>query len=57
MAHFEIDLVNGDGVITIPREEDPKELARREEMRKKALEEIFRRTPKPQLEIVPIEKL
>ena len=53
MAHFEIDLVNGDDVITFPKEEDPKEVARREAMRKKALEDIFRRAPRPQLEIVP----
>lgn len=55
MARYEIDLVNGDDVVVIPKEEDPKEVARREEMRKKALEEIFRRAPKPQLEIVPVE--
>lgn len=56
MAHFEIDLMNGDDVIVIPKEEDPKEVARREAMRKKALEEIFKRAPQPQLEIVPIDR-
>lgn len=53
MAHFVIDLMGDEDVIVIPKEEDPKEAARKEEMRKKALEEIFRRAPQPTLEIVP----
>ena len=56
MAHFVIDLMGDEDVIVIRPEEDPKELARREEMRKRALEDIFRRAPQPALEIVPIDK-
>lgn len=51
-----IDLVNGDDVITIPPEDSPEEKARKEKMRQRALAEIFRRRPQPQLEIVPIER-
>lgn len=54
MAYYVIDLMGDDDVIVI-KNEDPKEEARREEMRKKALEEIFRRAPQPQLEIVPVK--
>lgn len=56
MAHFVIDLMGDEDVIVIRPEEDPKEVARREAMRKKALEDIFRRAPQPQLEIVPVER-
>ena len=45
-----------DIIITISPEDDPKEVARKEEVRQRALEEIFRRTPQPTLQIVPIEK-
>ena len=56
MAHYVIDLMGDEDVIAIPPEEDPKEIAKREAMRKRALEEIFRRSPQPALEIVPIER-
>lgn len=56
MAHFVIDLMGDEDVITIPPEESKEELARKEAMRKKALEDIFRRSPQPTLEIVPIER-
>ena len=52
MAHYVIDLRGDEDVIAIAPEEDPKELAKREEARKKALEEIFRRAPRPQLQII-----
>lgn len=55
MASYTIDLMGDEDVIVIRPEEDPKEVARREEMRKRALEEIFRRAPQPQLEIVPVD--
>jgi hypothetical protein len=51
-----IDLFGGDDdVISLPHEEDPEEVAKREEMRIIALEEIFRRQCELQLEIVPVE--
>lgn len=51
-----IDLFGGDDdVMTVPPEETPEELARLEAMRQKALEEIFKRAPQPQLEIVPVD--
>lgn len=50
-----IDLMgDDDDVIQIRAEETPEELARQEAMRKHALEEIFKRAPQPQLQIVPI---
>lgn len=50
-----IDLFGADDdVISIPPEEDPEEIAKREEMRIRALEEIFRRQTELQLEIVPV---
>jgi hypothetical protein len=50
-----IDLFGGDDtVITIPPEKTKEELEREEAMRKRALEEIFKRAPRPQLEIVPV---
>jgi hypothetical protein len=53
--HVVIDLFGGDDtVISIPPEETPEEIKKRELMRQRALEEIFRRAPQPQLEIVPI---
>jgi len=55
MATFIIDLMGDDDIIAVGAEEDPKEAARKEEMRKRTLEEIFRRSPQPQLEIVPVE--
>ena len=51
-----IDLFGDDDtVISLPPEEDPEEVAKREEMRIRALEEIFRRQCELQLEIVPVE--
>jgi hypothetical protein len=55
MAMIVIDLFGDDDVITVPPAEDPKEVARKEEMRQRALEEIFRRAPQPDLQIVPKE--
>lgn len=49
-----IDLVNGDDIIVIRPEKTPEEEAKLEEMRKRALEEIFRRAPQPQ--VIPTEK-
>lgn len=49
-----IDLVNGDDVITIPPEDSLEEKLRKEKMRQEALRKIFERSPRPQLEIVPI---
>lgn len=48
-----IDLFGDEDVITIPPEETPEEIKRKEEMRKRALAEIFKRAPQPQ--VVPIE--
>lgn len=56
MAHFTIDLMGDEDLIVIPKDEDPKKLLRREVMRKRALEEIFRRAPQPTLEIVPLDR-
>ncbi len=57
MAHFVIDLIGGDDtVISCTPEETPEDVvARAEELRKKFLEEMFRRAPQPALQIVPIE--
>lgn len=53
--HVVIDLFGGDdNVITVPPEKTPEELKKEELMRQRALEEIFRRAPQPQLEIVPV---
>ena len=50
-----IDLMGDeDLIITIPKERSADDIAREEEMRKRALEEIFRRAPQPTLEIVPV---
>lgn len=53
MAHFVIDLMGDEDVITVPRLEDPEEERRIKEMQRRALEEIFRRAPVPQL--IPVE--
>ncbi len=50
-----LDLINGDDVISLPKEESPEELARKEKMRKEALRRIFERAPQPQLQIVEVE--
>ena len=52
--HVVIDLFGDDDVITIPAEKTPEELKKEELMRQRALEEIFKRAPQPQLEIVPV---
>jgi hypothetical protein len=53
--HIVIDLFGSDDtVITVPPEESSEEIKKRELMRQCALEEIFRRAPQPQLEIVPV---
>ncbi len=56
MALFVIDLMGDDDVIVIRPEVDSAEKARQDEMRRKVLEDIFRRSPQPQLEIVPVER-
>jgi hypothetical protein len=53
MAHFVIDLMGDDDVISLPPEKTKEELEKEEAMRKHVLEEIFRRSPQPTLEIVP----
>ena len=53
MASITIDLMGDDDVITVPPEKTEAELKREEENRRRALEEIFCRSPQPQLEIVP----
>lgn len=55
MALFVIDLMGDDDVIVIRPEVDPAEKARQDEARRKVLEDIFRRSPQPQLEIVPFD--
>jgi hypothetical protein len=55
MAHFIIDLMGDDDVIVI-KQDDPTEDALREEMRRRALEEILRRSPQPTLQIIPTIK-
>lgn len=53
--HIVIDLFSGDDtVITIPPEKTKEELEREETMRQRALEEIFRRAPQPQVVPVPV---
>lgn len=54
--HIVIDLFGDDGddnVITVSPEKTREELEREEQMRRRALEEIFRRAPQPQ--VVPVE--
>ena len=53
--HVVIDLVGDEDVIQVPVEESPEEIKKREFQRQHALEEIFRRSPQPQLEIVHIK--
>lgn len=49
-----IDLINGDDlIVTCPKEESPEVLAEREKKRLEFLKEVFRRAPKPDLQIVP----
>lgn len=55
MAHFVIDLMGEDDdsdVIVLSPAKTAEQEAKEEAMRKHALEEIFRRSPQPQLEIV-----
>lgn len=52
--HVVIDLFGDEDVITLPPEKTAEQLKKEELMRQKALEEIFRRAPQPQLEIVPV---
>lgn len=53
MAHIVIDLVNGDDtIITVPSAKTPEQLEKDRLMRERALAEIFRRAPQPQ--VVPI---
>ena len=59
MAHFVIDLMGDDDntVISCVPEETPADVvAKNEGLRKKFLEEIFRRAPQPALQIVPVER-
>lgn len=58
MAHFVIDLMGDDDiVISCTPEETPEDVkARADDLRKKFLEEMFRRAPQPALQIVPIER-
>ena len=57
MAYFEIDLMGNDSDIVIETVEDFKEPTPKDNMRKRALEDILRRSPQPQLEIVPFNSL
>lgn len=50
-----IDLINGDDIISLPKEETPEELARKEEMRLEALRKIFERSPRPETQVIPVE--
>lgn len=55
MALITIDLMgDSDDTIVIPKEETEEEKARIAEMQRKALWEIFKRAPRPQL--VPVEQ-
>lgn len=54
MAMFVIDLMGDEDIITLPPEKTKEELAKEEAMRQHVLEEIFRRSPQPMLEIVPV---
>jgi len=54
MATIVIDLMGDDDMIVMGAEDSAEEIARKEEMRKRALEEIFRRSPQPTLQIVPV---
>lgn len=54
MAHFVIDLMGDEDVVTIPKEPDVEEERRLKEMRQRALEEIFRRQPVPQ--VIPVTR-
>jgi hypothetical protein len=56
MAMFVIDLMGDEDIITIPPEKTEEELKREEAMRQRALEEIFRRSPQPALEIIPVNQ-
>jgi hypothetical protein len=57
MATIVIDLMGDDEnlIVTHSPEKDPQEEARLEEQRRHILEEIFKRSPQPTLEIVPVE--
>lgn len=49
-----IDLFgDSDDVIQLPPEETPEEIARKEALQRRALEEIWRRAPQPQ--VVPVD--
>ena len=50
--HVVIDLFGEGDLITIQPAESPEEIKQKDEMRKLALEEIFRRAPQPQ--VIPI---
>lgn len=53
--HVVIDLFGDEGVITIPPEKTAEEVKREENMRRRAIKEIFQRVPR--LEILPITDL
>ena len=55
MTTIVIDLMGDDDMIIIGAEKTPEEVVQDEARRKHALEEIFRRLPRPALEIVPTE--
>lgn len=55
MATIIIDLMGDEEMIVIGAEKSEAELAKDEALRQRALEEIFRRTPQPALEIVPVD--
>lgn len=56
--HIVIDLTGGDQtVINCALEENPNDIvAKQEELRKKFLEEMFRRAPQPALQIIPVKR-
>ena len=50
-----IDLMgDSDDTITVPQEEDPAVVAKREALRREAILEILKRMPQPQVVIVPV---
>lgn len=50
-----IDLMGGEDIIATSEEKDTIVAARKEALRKKYLEEIFKRSPQTQLQIVDIK--
>lgn len=53
MALYTIDLMGNDDIVMISDKENHEEIARYDEMRRRVLEEIFRRSP--QLQLVEVQ--